>query len=826
MTIERVIEELMSKFGKEFRFYRNGKETDIRELVTDSRNHFNPAESLFFAIKTPGGNDGNKYIPELYQKGVRNFVSEEITEDKRILEDCNFLIVPDSVEALGIVGRLNRNRTREIVAITGSRGKTTLKEILFQLLEPDCKVSRSPRSYNSKIGVPLSLWQISQDSDIALIEAGVSRRGEMKHLSETIGPDIVIFTKVGDAHSHGFASMEEKAMEKSLLAFGPNVKGVVYSLDDQYMRRALEKLPGNVEKMTWSEHDFEADIYITEKTSEGFKYIFKGESEEIETELNESYDLENIVLALGFMLKKGYSPTELKNRIKSLQRINTRLNVSEGINGCSVILDSYTSDISSLLPAIDFMKRRKMPWQRLSLIVSDLHHEGNSQEEAYKDIAKIVRETGISKFIGIGEAIKSFSYLFPKNSVFYKDTAEYLQDFSVSSFNNEIILLKGGAEYGFRKISEQLEARKHETVLEVNLDALLRNYNYFRSHVPSATGIIAMVKASGYGAGSYEIAKTLQDAGAAYLAVAALDEGIDLRRNGIVMPVMIMNPKAANYQSLFHHKLEPVVYSLEMLQTFLKEAGRYDLGEYPVHIKLDTGMHRMGFLPDELDTLLDLLKSSSSIRVASIFSHLATADCLDMDEFTLRQLHRFEEMSGKIIDRLGYPIKRHILNSAGILRFPKYHYDLVRLGIGLYGANTLPSAIEKPLSVVSTLRSVIICIREIEGDEAVGYGRNGKISGKRRIATVPIGYADGMNRKFGNGATRVFLNGNYVPTIGNICMDAMMIDVTGIECKEGDSVEIFGENVSLQSLADTLDTIPYELLTSVSPRVKRIYYRE
>ncbi|MDE5874478.1 MAG: alanine racemase, partial [Muribaculaceae bacterium] len=366
-----------------------------------------------------------------------------------------------------------------------------------------------------------------------------------------------------------------------------------------------------------------------------------------------------------------------------------------------------------------------------------------------------------------------------------------------------------------------------ETVLEVNLDALVRNYNYFRSHLPSGTGIVAMVKASGYGAGSYEIAKTLQDCGAAYLAVAVLDEGIDLRRNGIKMPIMVMNPKVVNYRSMFSNRLEPEIFSLEMLKDVVREAEKNGMTDYPIHLKLDTGMHRTGFLPDELDEVVEIIKNQRWVKVASLFSHLATADCIDMDDYTNLQLDRFKEMTDHIAGRLPYPVKRHVLNSAGILRYgATHHYDMARLGIGLYGANTLPEYIEKPLSVVSTLRTVIISIREWEAGETIGYGRKGVLTKKSKIATIPIGYADGMNRHFGRGNISVKVNGKDAPTVGNICMDACMIDVTGIDCEVGDAVEIFGNEAPLQRLADLLDTIPYEILTSVSPRVKRVYYRE
>lgn len=825
MEVVEIDNLFRQEFGKDFSSFLSNKEIKIKTLLTDSRNYFKPEDTLFFAIKTPGGNDGHKFIKDLYLQGVRNFVVQYVPESIKNYRDLNLFKVPNTIQALSALGISHRHHATEIVAITGSRGKTTLKEMIFQLMEPYKKISRSPRSYNSKIGVPLSMWQISPESDLALIEAGISKKGEMQNLADIIQPETVIFTNIGEAHDQGFDSYENKVSEKAVLATPSSVKNIIYPFDNNLLRNEIRKKGDQINYISWSFSNPEADLYLKNENNQ-IKYFYRNKEGKIDVTPEESYDSENIASALAFMLKEGLSEKEIEKSFKSFHKINTRLNVSEGVNGCSIILDNYTSDLSSLLPAIDFMRRRRMPSQNVTLIISDLHHEGNSATETYQEMAGIIKDAGIDKFIGVGESLMKNSSLFGDNAKFYPSTEKFLVDFSANDFNDEIILLKGSKEYEFEKIREQLEVKKHETVLEVNLDAILRNYNYFRRHVPSSTGVIAMVKASGYGAGSYEIAKTLQDAGAAYLAVAALDEGLDLRRNGIKMPIMVMNPRAANYRALFKNNLEPVIYNLSMLETLIEEASKYSSESYPVHLKLDTGMHRMGFTKDEVPILMSFLQKATNIKVASIFSHLATADCIDMDDFTLRQIKCFEELSSEIMSGLKYEVKRHILNSAGILRFPQYHFDYVRLGIGLYGANTLPADIEKPLSTVSTLRSVIICIREITPDEAVGYGRKGKIKKKSKIATIPVGYADGINRKFGNGNMKVLLNGQKVPTIGNICMDATMLDVTGVDCQEGDTVEIFGENMSVENLAETLGTIPYEILTSVSPRVKRIYYRE
>lgn len=831
MKFVEIIEALKRESMNYQSHVMNDNSYHIRNLLTDSRNLFQPSETLFFAIHSKHGNDGHRYLDDLYNRGIRNFIVEYIPDDFSNKKDINLIKVSNTVEALSTIGKMHRINTEKLVAITGSKGKTTLKETIFRLLETVKRISRSPRSYNSKIGVPLSLWQIPPKTEMTIIEAGISRQGEMKPLTNLIEPDIVIITNLDDTHSEGFPDKESKAEEKLLLADNKNVRKIIYPKDDLIIADIVEKKYAEKELISWSMNDPAADVFVTAISSwpdkrKEINYKWKDKDYTILVQAEKDYEIENAVSALAFMLSEGISREIIEERFSKLQTIGTRLNVSNGINGCSVILDSYTSDFSSLPPVIDFMRRRRMPSQSMTLILSDICHETENLEEAFKNISNLIKEGGISRFIGIGGNIKKYSSIFPADAVFFDDTQDFLRNFSAADFVDELILLKGAPEFNFGEIFRILEARKHETVLEVNLDAIVRNYNYFRSLVSSETGIIVMVKAFGYGVGSYEIAKTLQDCGASYLAVAVLDEGVDLRKNGIVMPVMIMNPRSANYNALFSNRLEPVVYSMSMLKEILTEAKKNSVTDYPIHIKLDTGMHRMGFMEGELKELIEVLSSTSLLRVKSVFSHLATADCVDMDEFTIRQLVLFDKMSSYIKEGLGYEVKRHILNSAGIIRFHEYQYDLVRLGIGLYGANTLPANIEKPLSTVATLRTIIVCIREIEKGEAVGYSRKGMADRKMRIATLPIGYADGMNRRFGNGRIKVLVNGQEASTIGNICMDATMIDVTDIECVEGDSVEIFGETMPLQRLADSIDTIPYEILTSVSPRVKRIYYRE
>lgn len=789
-----------------------GADREIDQLLTDSRSLSDPAKSLFFALHGPS-NDGHRYIRELYDRGLRAFVVKDFPEDVDGMPEASWIQVNDTLAALQSVGAMGRRNASEIVAITGSRGKTTLKEWLFQILSPYMEVSRSPRSYNSQIGVPLSLWSIRKGSDVALIEAGISREGEMKTIAECIAPDTVVITNVGDAHDQGFSSKSVKVREKVSLAAHPAVRRVIYCSDDLEIAAEVERQCVGKELIGWRRSDIDASVF-----GSGFS----------ESEIKQ-WEIENAGHAIAVSRLLGLSDDDIAEAMKSLHRIGTRLNVSEGVNDCMVIYDSYTSDRSSLGPALDFMRRRLAPGSRETLIVSDLLHEAGSSDEAVRSMADLLRNADVKRLIAVGAELKkgrdSLSSAV-EEALFFDTTEQMLSSLSTSDFSHETILIKGAPEFHFEDVARMLEARTHETVLEVNLDAVVRNYNFFRSKLPAGTGLVAMVKASGYGAGSYEIARTMQDAGAAYLAVAVLDEGIDLRRRGITMPIMVMNPKVVNYREMFAHRLEPEVYSMSMLHDVVREAEKYGVIDYPLHIKLDTGMHRMGFIEEELPELMRVLNSSMSVAIASAFSHLATADCMDMDNYTMRQLQCFDRFTEYMLSVSKRPFKRHVLNSAGILRFPEFHYDMARLGIGLYGVNTLPPEVEPPLSVVSTLRTVIISIRDWKKGESIGYGRRAILERDSRIATIPIGYADGMNRHFGRGGISVKVNGQDAPTVGNICMDACMIDVTGIDCREGDAVEIFGQSASVYRLSDLLDTIPYEILTSVSPRVKRVYFRE
>jgi alanine racemase len=787
-------------------------EANIERLLIDSRALLDADGTLFFALQTARAN-GHDYIAQLYVKGVRNFVVSTDYPQPAELSGANFIAVADTAQALRKLATYHRSQFNyPVVGITGSNGKTLVKEWLFALLSVDQNVARSPRSYNSQIGVPLSLWQMNDNSSIALIEAGISQSGEMETLREMINPDIAIITNIGQPHDDGFVNREAKIAEKLLLA--REAKVLIYPAADTQLASAVESA-----KQTGA---LRPDITLINSSD-----IIATLNATDYPALTEAWQLENLATCIALMRHLGYDDATITARTHRLRPMGTRLNVIEGVNHCMLVADDYTCDLHSLIPALDFVARRTTADRTTTLILSDISHETASAEETYAATARVCALKGIRRVIGVGVEISRFSHLFPQGSLFFGGITEALAGLSPTDFDHELILVKGDADTGFDKLVHMLEARTHESVLEVNLDAMVSNFNFYRSFLRPETGIVAMVKASGYGAGSYELAKTLQSRGAAYLAVAVLDEGIDLRKAGITMPIMVLNPKVLNYRLLFANNLEPEIFSFDILNEIIAEARKYGVKQYPVHIKLDTGMHRLGFDEDELDRVIDIIRRQDNIRVCSVFSHLATADCLDLDDYTEGQLKLFDRASQKIVDAFPYRIKRHILNTAGIVRYPQYQYDMVRLGIGLYGVPVLNNGTEAPLRQVSTLRTVIISLKEREATDTIGYGRRGKLSRKSLIATIPIGYADGINRHMGRGNVSFLVNGVHCPTVGNICMDICMIDVTDVpDVKIGDSVIIFGEENPVGVLAEALDTIPYELLTAVSPRVRRVYYSE
>lgn len=799
-------------------------------LLTDSRSLSDPENTLFFALVTQM-DDGHRYIRQLYDRGVRRFVVSRPV-DADAFPGAEFYCVSDTLEALQSLGAERRAQALiPVVAITGSRGKTMVKELLYSLLQPDYRIARSPRSYNSQIGVPLSLWDITPESTLGIFEAGVSRPGEMDRLSRMIKPDAVIITNILNDHDEGFPSREAKVAEKVRLIHG--ARAVIYPADDKLIAHAVKSQAiGEQKLLGWSRTDRSADLFVSTDSRNGetrVTYMLRDrQPRRITLPFTGAWQVENAISALAALLLLEIPSSVIAQRMATLRPIGTRLQVSEGVNRCLIVRDDYTCDFYSLLPALDFMARRVTGDITMTVVLSDIAHDGMSAEEAYAETARLLRFRGVKRLLAGGPEISAHAHLFRGlDCTFFPTVHEMYKAMTTSDFASELVLIKGTPADVFDNFASQLEARTHETVLEVNLDALVSNYNFYRAHLKPTTGIVAMVKASGYGAGSFELAKSLQAHGAAYLAVAVLDEGVDLRRAGITMPIMVLNPKVLNYPQLFENRLEPEVFDFDILSEIIDAAMKAGVKGYPVHLKLDTGMHRLGFREEDLDRVIEIISNQDAIRVCSVFSHLATADCLDMDEYTEAQLQLFERCSKKIQRAFPYRVMRHILNTAGILRYPQYQYDMVRLGIGLYGIPILNNGMEDGLRPVSRLRSVIIALKSYPAGTAIGYGRRGLLERDSLIATVPVGYADGINRHLGCGHGKFLVNGMLCPTVGNICMDVCMVDVTDSQLPAiGDPVEIFGPENPVTNIAEVLDTIPYEVLTSVSPRVRRIYYRE
>ena len=805
----------------------------VSQLLTDSRSLTQPEETIFFALRTDA-DDGHNYIPDLFDKGVRNFV---VASDYFPVPECasaNYLHVESPLEALQALATYHRRRFRElpVIGITGSRGKTAVKEWLYQLLKDDYRIVRSPRSYNSQIGVPLSLWDIDNNTDLAIIEAGISTTGEMDNLQAMIRPTVGILTNLGSEHNDGFASMEQKAQEKAKILF--NCECIVYCADDPLVTHTIAPLVESdvAMAMSWSRNHCEAPLQIdgADRTENAttLHYTCEGEPGELTIPFTADRDLNNAITCLAVLLHLGLDKEVIAQRMAALTPVGTRLNVIEGVNNCTVIVDSYTSDYNSLTPALNFMTRRAGN-RPCTVILSDLSNESFSGDELYIRVSELLNTKRVNRLIGIGKEMCRYCHYFDTlpHARFYHDTQDFIADVAKGDFEDETILIKGDPSFGFSQIIDLLEAKQHITVMEVDLNALVHNFKFFKSLIKPSTKTIGMVKASGYGAGSYEIAKTLQDCGCDYLAVAVQDEGVELRKASITMPVIVLNPNGVNYKAMFQYQLEPELYSMEMAHDLIKEGKRYGVQGFPVHIKIDSGMHRLGFTREQLPELIDLLKSQDVIVPASVFSHLSVADEPDQDAYTQAQFDYFDACSEQLQQAFGHHIMRHILNTSGVVRFPEHQYDMVRVGIGLYGIRTLFDGSEDTLKPVSALRSVIISIKDWPAGTTVGYSRRGVLQRDSRIATVNIGYADGFDRHFGNGHVSMWVGGKLCPTVGNVCMDAVMIDITDVpSCKVGDTVEIFGEHVPVEQLSEARQTIPYEILTSVSPRVKRVYYRE
>lgn len=805
-------------------------EAHISFVLTDSRSLCFPEETLFFALRS-NRNDGHNYISELYRRGVHCFVVEEVpARAAELFGDANFLCVSSTRQALQRLAQRHREAFNiPVVGITGSNGKTMVKEWLYQLLSPQMVVTRSPRSYNSQIGVPLSVWLLNRHSQLGIFEAGISQKGEMQALHDIIKPNIAVLTNIGSAHEENFATPEEKCREKLRLFEGAEV--MVYNADDDLVTRVLNETNNKGERLAWSTKSPNAAMFVTkidkQPTHTTIHYIYKGgQPASYLLPFIDDASVCNSVVCATICLHVGLDAHTIDERMRRLEPVAMRLEVKEGLNGCTLINDSYNSDINSLDIALDFMNRRPdHNGQQRTLVLSDILQGGLPDAELYKEVSGLAEQRGVQKFIGIGPKIcanKESIALTERH--FFASVEDFIRSDVFKGLRNEVVLLKGARSFDFDQLTELMVKKVHETTLEVNLNAMIDNLNYYRAMMQPNTKLVCMIKADGYGAGAVEIAKTLQDHRADYLAVAVADEGATLRRNGISSNIMIMNPEMTAFKTMFDYDLEPEVYSFRLLEALIKAAEKEGITGFPVHIKLDTGMHRLGFDPEnDVPRLIERLHNQNALIPKSVFSHFVGSDADQFDNFSQQQFECFDKGSRMLQAAFEHHILRHIDNSAGIEHFPQRQLDMCRLGLGLYGINPRTNAI---INNVSTLRTTILQLRKVKAGDTVGYSRRGAIGHDSVIAAIPIGYADGLNRRLGNRNGYCLVNNQRAEYVGNICMDVAMIDVTGIDCNEGDSVEIFGDNLPVTVLSDVLQTIPYEVLTGISNRVNKVYFQD
>lgn len=795
---------------------------EITEISVDSRSVNLPEETLFFALKGIN-HDGHDYIRELYDRGVRNFVVDDMREEFCGLVQAVFYPVRNTLEALQQLAAWHREHSKsEVIGITGSNGKTVVKEWIYQLLAEDAGIYRSPRSYNSQVGVALSLLGIEEQTRIAVIEAGISQPGEMANLEAMIRPEIGIFTHLGDAHGENFSSMQEKLSEKALLFKG--CKKIIGRSGEAMDMISLTVDSGQL--FIWGEGE-DVLVKVTVSANDGHTrkvdIEYKGMAFPVQIPFADEASFENCMNAVCVLLLKGKSPEYIAEHVKRLQPLAMRMEIKEGINHCVLINDYYNSDGASFQLALNTLAMQDAGREKV-VILSDFVGTGSDKRELYQQVARLLRKAKVSVFIGVGEDLNCYRRFFLMSQCrFYKDTESFLKQENRDSFKNQVILIKGARKFRFEYIAGFLQKQTHTTVLEVDMDAMVHNLNYFRSLVPARTRFAVMVKAFTYGSGSVEVASLLQYHGVNYLMVAFADEGVELRTAGITIPIAVMNPEQEAFDNMIGFNLEPEIYSLDLLRAFDKALEKHGIEKYPVHLKLNTGMNRSGIDREEIPALLSFFETKRNVMIRSMFSHLAGSDEEEHDDYTRQQIRLFRQMTEEVQRNFEYPILRHILNSAGIERFPKDAFDMVRLGIGLHGISTVGA----PLVPVSSFKTYIVAIRNVKAGQTVGYGRKGVLERDSRIAILPVGYADGLNRHLSRRVGEVLIRGQRAPIVGNICMDACMVDITDIDGAEvRDEVEIFGKHIPVTEISGKLDTIPYEVLTSVSQRVKRVYYKE
>jgi alanine racemase len=775
-----------------------GEDKAVGSVITDSRSFVVDEATMFVAISGIN-HDGHAYVNALYARGVRAFLVERDIAMEQYA-DAGFVVVESAVHALQqIAADYRRHFGGTVVGITGSNGKTVVKEWIAALAPLSIKLFRSPKSYNSQIGVPLSILMMDGDEDVAVIEAGISRPGEMEALEHIIRPDIGIITNIGDAHQEGFDSMESKLNEK--LSLFEHASTIIYNGNYPEIEAALRRR-------------YDKAVLVDSAAQSG-----------IDTHFDDSASRENAATAITVCDVLGYDHAETLSRIDRLHPVAMRLEHKDGINNSLIINDSYNSDINSLTIALDYMKSVAGS-RKMTLVLSDILQSGYSEEELYERVAALVMRSGIDKMIGIGSHIKNHAALFRIPAEFYPTTESYISAMRRDDIADRAILLKGNRDSQFERLSHALESKSHTTVMDISIDAMIHNLNAYRARIASGVKLMAMIKAAGYGNGSYEIAGMLQREGVHFLAVAFADEGVQLRERGITIPIVVLNADSDSFELMIANRLEPEIYNRKSFKEFIAAVNRHGERLYPIHIKIDSGMHRLGFEAGDIEWLTGQLdKHHTQVRAASIFSHLACADDPAEDEFTRSQIALFDRLSSQIIKSLPYKPLRHIANSAGIERFPEARFDMVRLGLGLYGFG---ASGDMELRPVSTLRSRIVQIKSLNAGESVGYGREGRIDRPSRIATVPVGYADGLDRRLGGGRWSFIVGGAQVPTVGRISMDTCAIDVTGVDIDEGGEVIIFGETQGhgIADMARQLGTIPYEIMTGISARVKRVYVKE
>lgn len=797
----------------------------VNEIVTDTRQLSVSEGLLFFALKGKN-HDGHSFIENLYRKGIRSFVVEELPVEVDRYDGAAFILTVNSVEALQLLASFKRKSFNSpVIAVTGSAGKTIVKEWLADIIGLTTPVIRSPKSYNSQIGVPLSIMKLDDKYKLGIFEAGISMPGEMVRLQKVIDPDIGVITNIGDAHSENFRDNKMKVEEKLKLFINSSL--IIYCSDHELIDQSIRS--SNILKskklVDWSFKNEGAKIFVKKDILRpghtGVIMTFNGIDNDFDIPFTDRASVENAIMVASVCLALDTPANLISKGIASLESVAMRMEMKSGINSCQLIEDYYNSDPGSLGMALEYLKSQE--GRNTTLVLSDFVQSGRDEKDLYGEVARLIRKTGINKFIGIGNALVRNRTLFENGSKFYNTTDEFVNNFNSAEFIDEIILLKGARIYEFEKIGKLLEKQIHQTVLEINLDAISHNLNEFRRHLNPGTRIMAMVKAFAYGAGPAEISALLEYHRVSYLAVAYVDEGVDLRNSGVTLPVMVMNPDPSASELMIKYSLEPEIYSQLSLEQFLAIASKHGLVNYPVHIKIDTGMHRLGFMTEDIDKLAEKIRNQEYVKIISVFSHLAASEDPALDNFSHHQVEIFLQAVGKIRVATGYPFLRHILNSSGIARFPQYQFEMVRPGIGMYGVGHFEGL---DLKTTGRFRTRISQIKKIKAGEPVGYGCADVSENDRIIAILPVGYADGLSRKLGNRNGNLMINGSRVPIIGNICMDMCMVDITGMNAEPGDEAEIFGENISIDEIATKCQTIPYEILTSIPRRVKRVFFRD